>query len=140
MIDNILEMFKIFDLLYYANYVLGTRSKNFTSKEAGMWYTDMLEICFFVGILFFILGLFSIDIRGTYKGAKEFYLIIALVINYGLYNVLREYHTSRHEEIIKKYAHITNVWICLLISLSYCIHTITFAIFICMFYSKRVTP
>ena len=74
MIGNFLEMFKIFDLLYYANYVLGTRSKNFTSKEAGMWYTDMLEICFFVGILFFILGLFSIDIRGTYKGAKEFYL------------------------------------------------------------------
>ena len=140
MIDNILEMFKIFDLLYYANYVLGTRSKNFTSKEAGMWYTDMLEICFFVGILFFILGLFSIDIRGTYKGAKEFYLIIALVINYGLYNVLREYHTSRHEEIIKKYAHITNVWICLLISLSYCVAVAAFDVVIGIFYSNSVTP
>ena len=135
-----LKILNIFDLLYYANYVLGTRSKNFTSKEAGMWYTDMLEICFFVGILFFILGLFSIDIRGTYKGAKEFYLIIALVINYGLYNVLREYHTSRHEEIIKKYAHITNVWICLLISLSYCVAIIAFDIFIGMFYSNSVTP
>jgi uncharacterized membrane protein YidH (DUF202 family) len=140
MIDNILEMFKIFDLLYYANYVLGTRSKNFTSKEAGMWYTDMLEICFFVGVLFFILGIFSIDIRGTYKEAKEFYLVIALVIMSGLYKFLGKYHTSRHEEIIKKYAHITNVWICLLISLSYCVAIIAFDIFIGMFYSNSVTP
>ena len=50
-----------------------------------MWYTDMLEICFFVGVLFFILGIFSIDIRGTYKEAKEFYLVIALVIMSGLH-------------------------------------------------------
>ena len=120
--EKLINVFRVYDLLYYASYRICMKSKNFSTEEAGYWLSEASEMIGIMSICFIVMGMFSINLDWLIIKWK-YYVILFLIIIRLLSRLLQAYHLNRHDAIMKKYSHITSLWTCWLIYIAYGIVT-----------------
>ena len=134
--NKILSILNKFDLLYYACYIICR--KNFPYKGAGSEMASALELLTTLPLIFFFMGIFSLNINRLYVENWKFYIIFVLIILVKLDNFLKKYHINRHDEVIAKYEHIKSIWKCLVIYSIYSLVVLTALIISGIFWYYRV--
>lgn len=132
---KLLNIFRVYDLLYYASYRICMKSKNFAPKDAGYWLTETSEMTGIIAFTFLCLGLFSINLDWL-KCNWRFYVFFVWIIIRLLSQVLYKYHLNRHEYVLEKYGHITSLWTCWIIYIIYGLAALALLIMAGMFYNN----
>lgn len=134
------NIFKIFDPLYYASCKTFMRSGNFHNPlTAGYWLTGMVELLFILSILLFLLGCFSINLHTDNNTVRRISGAIIIILFLKFDDLLRSFHAKRHKEIMKKYSFINSQFTCWMIHLVYEIAIVAIVILSGMFWNFRVS-
>ena len=120
--EKLINVFRVYDLLYYASYRICMKSKNFSTEEAGYWLTETSEMIGIISICFIVMGMFSINLDWLIIKWRSYVILVMIIIRL-LSRLLQAYHLNRHDAIMKKYSHITSLRTCWLIFIAYSIVT-----------------
>ena len=133
---GLLKILNLFDLLYYVCDRI-TR-KNFPSGVIGREMASGTELFLTLAVIFFFLGVFSIDVGIIFADSWRFYVAFLIIVVMIIDNSLIHYHLSRQKYVMTKYKHITSMWKCILFYALYNVVVIILVILSGMFWNYRI--
>ena len=131
-----LKILNIFDLLYYVCDRI--MRKNSPSGVIGREVASGTELFLTLAVIFFFLGVFSIDAGQIFADSWRFYVAFLIIVVMIIDNSLIHYHLSRQKYVMTKYKHITSIWKCILIYALYNVVVIILVLLSGMFWNYRV--
>lgn len=134
----LLNIFRLFDLLYYTSYHIMLNKEKLNWITAGKWMVKIPEHLLSLSLFFFFCGLFQVKIENPRYGVILSGVIFLLIYVLGDSITEDNIHKPRHNEIVKRFSFITKKRHCWYIVFLYFTATILLTILSGMFYYRNV--